>query len=409
MDELTQHRQILKPSRPLRVLLVAPSLGILGGQAIQAARLFDKLQEIPSLDVSMLPINPRLPGLLSKLQSIKYVRTLLTSLLYVTSLALRVNKYDLVHIFSASYFSFLLAPTPAVLIARLYGKKAILNYRSGEAEDHLQRWRWTAVPTIRLVDEIVVPSGYLVDVFSRFGLHARSIPNFVDTSNFRFRSRKPLRPVFLSTRNLEPLYNVGCTLRAFAIVQKRFPEARLTVAGDGSQRAALEDLASELGLRDIQFVGRVAPTQMPKLYDSADIYLNTPDIDNMPGSVIEAFASGLPVVTTNAGGIPYLIADGKNGLMTERGDHGRVAARAISLLENGTLALTIAENAYRDCGKYSWDSVRDEWMDLYCDVAFKDSPQQRQQGIDIRTVGKTRVPNDNGSRLVSPGTVSERD
>jgi glycosyltransferase involved in cell wall biosynthesis len=235
----------------------------------------------------------------------------------------------------------------------------------------LKSWRWTAVPTIRLVDEIVVPSSYLVDVFSRFGLHARSIPNFVDTNNFRFRSRTPLRPIFLSTRNLEPLYNVGCTLRAFGIVQKRFPNARLTVAGEGSQRSELELLARELRLRDVFFVGRISPSEMPKLYDSADIYLNTPDIDNMPGSIIEAFAAGLPVVTTNAGGIPYLVEDQRNGLMTERGDYSGIASRAIRLLECSTLGALIAETAHRECGRYSWDSVQGEWMNLYCDLSSR--------------------------------------
>lgn len=353
------------PPKPLRVLIVAPSLEILGGQAIQAARLLAKLRENLSLEVSMLPINPRLPGLLSKLQRIKYLRTLLTSLLYVTKLFARVKKYDLIHIFSASYFSFVLAPTPAILIARLYGRKTLLNYRSGEAEDHLSRWHRTAVPTIRLVDEIVVPSGFLVDVFARFGLRARSIPNFVDTSSFRFRGRSPLRPVFLSTRNLEPLYNVGCTLRAFGIVQKSFPDARLTVAGDGSQRAELENLANELGVRDVSFLGPVAPEQMPELYNAADIYLNSPEIDNMPGSIIEAFASGLPVVTTNAGGIPYIVRDGETGLMVQCGDYEAMASCAVRLLENPRLASRIVEKAREECCKYAWGIVRSEWHSLY--------------------------------------------
>src|SRR5204863_8487917 len=122
---------------------------------------------------------------------------------------------------SASYFSFLLAPTPAILVAKLYDKRIVLNYRSGEAADHLRRWRRTAIPTIRLVDEIAVPSDYLVDVLAQFELVSRPISNFVDTDHFSFRERNPLRPVFLSNRNFAPLYNVGCTLRAFAIIQRR--------------------------------------------------------------------------------------------------------------------------------------------------------------------------------------------
>lgn len=360
--------------RTLRVLMVAPSLDILGGQAVQAARLLENFSHEPGLEIQMQPVNPRLPGVLGRLQKIKYVRTVLTSIAYCAQLLWRVPRYDVLHIFSASYSSFVLAPTPAILVARLYGKRTMLNYRSGEAEDHLRQWRRTALPTIRLVDQIVVPSGYLVDVFGRFGFRARSIFNIVETTAFRFRERKPLRPVFFSNRNFEPLYNVACTLRAFGLVQKRFPEARLTLAGDGSQRVSLEALAHELNLRNVEFIGRVQPERMPELYDGADIYLNSPDIDNMPGSIIEAFAAGLPVVTTNAGGIPYIVTHEETGLMVERDDHAAMAREALRLLETEGLAAEIARRAHEECRKYSWKAVREEWLALYNGLAERRKP-----------------------------------
>jgi L-malate glycosyltransferase len=352
-------------SKKLRVLIVAPSLDILGGQAVQASRLLERLEKEEAIEVSFLPHNPRLPGPFRKLQSIKYARTIFTSLHYIVSLLARIPKYDVIHIFSASYLSFLLAPTPAVLIAKLYGKRVALNYRSGEAEDHLKRWRRTALPIIRLADEIVVPSGFLVDVFKQFNLSARSIFNIVDTNHFQFRLRDPLKPVFLSNRNLEPMYNVGCVLRAFAIIQRRFPDARLIVAGEGSQRAEMEKLARELELRGVEFAGRVEPEKMPDIYDAADIYLNSSNIDNMPGSIIEAFAAGLPVVTTDAGGIPYIVTNEKTGFLTPRNDHEAVAERAIRLLEDERLASRIAAVARDECRKYSWESVKNDWLDLY--------------------------------------------
>ena len=354
-----------RTKRRLRVLIVAPSLDILGGQAVQASRLLARLSKESDLSVSFLPHNPRLPAPFNKLQSIKYVRTIVTSLLYVALLLARVRKYDCIHIFSASYFSFLLAPTPAILIAKLYGKRVVLNYRSGEAEDHLKRWSRTALPVIRLADQIAVPSGYLVDVFRQFNLEARPVFNFVDTERFRFRKREPLRPDFLSNRNLEPMYNVACVLRAFAIIQRRFPEARLTVAGDGSQRAELERLSRELNLRGVRFAGRVSPEHMPDVYNAADIYLNSSDIDNMPGSIIEAFASGLPVVTTDAGGIPYIVTDEHTGLLVRCDDHLGLAERAIRLLENDRFASGIINRAHEECRKYNWDAVRNEWFNIY--------------------------------------------
>lgn len=350
--------------RRIRVLLVAPSLDILGGQAVQADRLLKYFQQEQELEVRFLPVNPRLPAPFRMLQRIKYIRSLVTSSWYAGSLLLRVPRHDVLHIFSASYWSFLLAPTPALLIGKLYRKKMILNYRSGEAEDHLTRWR-SAAPIVRLADVVAVPSGYLVEVFARFGIPARSIFNVVDTGRFRFRERVPLRPVFLSSRDLEPLYNVSCALRAFAVVQRAFPEASLTLLGDGRQRSELEQLAGRLQLNHVRFLGRVPHDKMPEFYDQADIYLNSPDLDNMPGSILEAFAAGTPVVSTNAGGIPYIVEHGKTGLLTPCGDHLALAANAIRLLENPALARSISLAARDQCRQYSWAAVREKWLGLY--------------------------------------------
>ena len=362
--------------KPIRLLLVAPSLRILGGQAVQANYLLQHLSREPMFEVSFVAHNPRLPGPLRLLQRIKYVRTIVTSLVYCLNLLLTVPKQDVIHVFSASYFSFLLAPTPAIFIARLFGKKVILNYHSGEAEDHLRCWPRTSVPIMRLADEVIVPSPYLVDVFRKFGLRATAVANIIDVDRFKFRERKPLQPIFLSNRNLYPLYNVACIVRAFAIIQQKFPKARLRIAGDGRQRAALEALVRELKLREVEFYGLVAPEKMSDLYDEAHVFLNSSNIDNMPGSILESFASGLPVVSTNAGGIPYIITHERTGLLVPKNDHDAMASWAIHLLESPALAESIAHNAYDESPSYTWEAVRETWLEAYMQLAGRKLPAE---------------------------------
>jgi len=360
-------------AEPVRVLIVAASLDILGGQAVQAERLVRHLQQEPSLQVSFLPINPRLPGKLRTLQSIKYVRTLTTSIYYCLNLLREVRKYDVIHIFSASYLSFLIAPTPAILISKLYGKKIVLNYHSGEAEDHLRRWRRSTIPILNLADEIVVPSEFLVRVFSTFGANACAIFNFIDLNKFSFRERDQLRPAFLSNRNLEAHYGVDCVLRAFALIQHQVPEAILSVVGEGSQRQALEDLKGELKLKHTSFTGRIEHEDIYQQYSTSDVYLNASKVDNQPLSILEAFACGLPVVTTDAGGIPDIVSDGETGFVVQVGDYRALAARAIKLLEDHNIATTIVRRARQECTKYTWKIVRDQWLHLYHSLAQKRS------------------------------------
>jgi glycosyltransferase involved in cell wall biosynthesis len=375
MTEATKHR--------LRVLVAAPSLDILGGQSRQAVRLIEALRKEPDLEIGFLPHNPRLPGILRPLQRIRYVRTVLTTLFYVMLLLWRVRKYDIIHIFCASYYSYSLSAIPALFIARLFAKRSILNYRSGEAEDHLENWR-SAVPTVKWADEVVVPSGYLVDVFARYGVRARAINNIVELERFSFRERNPLRPVFLTSRLLEPLYNVPCVLRAFAIIQERYPEAKLTVAADGWLRSDLEALARDLKLRNCDFIGFVPFDKMPALYDSADIYLSATNIDNMPSSLTESMACGLNVVTTDGGGaIPYIMTNEVTGLIVNRDDHEALAAAAIRLLNDNQLALRLVRNAHEASKKFTWPYIRVEWIDLYRELA-------REEGAAL-------TPNSHGS------------
>jgi phenylacetate-CoA ligase len=152
---------------------------------------------------------------------------------------------------------------------------------------------------VRFADALVSPSEYLAGVFRSYGLAAECIPNIIDARRFRYRERGPLRPVFLHNRGFEPLYNVACTLRAFAIVQKHYPQASMTLAHDGPGRGGIEQLARELGLRNVSFAGRVSQQRMVELYDEADIFWMSPNIDCMPLSVLESYAAGLPVIATS--------------------------------------------------------------------------------------------------------------
>lgn len=353
-------------SGTVRVLLVAPSIRYLGGQAVQARRLQTNLSSEQWVDVDLLAVDPMLPAPFAWLQKIKYVRTLVTSLSYVLTLIARVPRYDVVHAFSASYWSFLLAPVPAMLIGRCFGKRVIVNYRSGEAEDHLNRWGWHAIPLLRLAHVIVVPSGYLVDVFNRFGLTAISVPNFLDVSAIRYRERAPLRPVCLSNRNFEALYNIKGILQAFALIQRVHIDAELVVVGDGQMRDELRSYAVSLHLRNVTFTGAVPPEQMAAEYDRCDLYLNAPLIDNMPNSVIEAFAAGLPVVTSDAGGIPYIVRNEENGLLVPAGDAIALAEAALRVLADTALATRLSAQARDEALKrYTWHAVRRRWRAVY--------------------------------------------
>ena len=367
-----------QPSEKTKILIIAPGLPLVGGQAVQAQRLFENFRREPQLEVDLQPINPQVAP---RLQKIPYVRTIVTSVKYLFDLLRKIPRADIVHVFSAAYYGFVLSVVPAIVLAKLFGKKTIINYRSGEAETFFRGWGGRFLWLMRWADEVVSPSGYLVDVFQKFDVRGRSIFNIIDTGKFNFRERAVLRPVFLSNRSLESLYNIECIFRAFKIISRRFPDARLIVANDGIERENLKRAAREMNLQNVEFIGLVPHDKIAELYDSVDVYLNSPNFDCMPGSLIECFASGLPVVSTDAGGIPYIVADGETGLLVKTNDHEALAAKAIYLLENAAATRAITGSARRECAKYSWEAIRPQWLALYAKLAAELKGKNKPQAL----------------------------
>lgn len=368
---------------PRRIALVAASLEILGGQGIQARTLATELQK-DGFEVTFIPINPQFPRGLRWLRRYPYARTLLNQALFLPSL-LRLRRAEVAHVFSASYWSFLLSPVPAIVAARCLGKRIVLNYHSGEAEDHLARWGMFVHPWLRWVDEIVVPSEYLQRVFARYGHRARVIRNVVDTSAFRYRERLPLRPRFLSTRNLSPHYRVDNTLEAFALLKNRYPEATLTVVGYGSEEGRIRGLAASLGSEGIRFVGRVEAPAMPRLYDEAEIFLNSSEVDNQPVSILEAFAAGLPVVSTGTGGIAAMVREGETGFLVPPRNPAAMAKAVGSLLEDPHRALLLARRARQEVTSYTWSHVREAWATVYSGRTLSRGEEGRTDGLPPST------------------------
>jgi glycosyltransferase involved in cell wall biosynthesis len=351
-------------SKRLKVAVVAPSMRYIGGQAVQAELLLRLGRDDSELELSFIAADPPLPKVFAWAERIPGLRTILREPIYFLHLWRGLQDVDIAHIFSASYWSFLLAPTPAWLFAKLRGKRSVINYHSGEARDHLRRFR-SASFVLSQADEIVVPSGYLVDVFHEFGLNAVVVPNVADLSQFHYRDRCPLRPHLVCTRGFSPYYSVDVVVRAFAKVKEAYPEAKLDLVGGGPLEADVRKLVATLHLSDVNFTGVASRTEIGKCYDQADIFINASWLDNMPVSVIEAFAAGTPVVTTSPESMPYLVKHEQTGLLSPVGDEAALAANVVRLLRDPALAARLAQNAHRESAQYTWEEVRGQWLKVY--------------------------------------------
>jgi L-malate glycosyltransferase len=342
------------------VAIVGPIPPPYGGMALQCGALRDNLLR-EGVYAMIIPTNP---PLFLGLAKVRLLRTFLQTLVYLCRLVRIVSQVSVVHILAASYFYFFARVAPAVLLSRIFRRRVIINYRGGEALLFFSKYGWITQPVLRLASLITVPSPYLEKCFREQGFACAVVGNVIDLDRFKFRKRQQLRPRLLVTRNLEPMYNVKMALQAFAIVKREYKNCRIDIVGTGSEESKLKTWVEDNGLDSVFFHGAVRNDKMPTYLDEADILLNPTNVDNLPMSLIEAFASGLPVVSTQVGGIPDLVGE-ETALLVEAGNYREMADKILGLLENPVLAKNLIMSGKRLSENFSWDRIREKLLTIY--------------------------------------------
>jgi len=372
------------------VALVAPLPPPYGGMTLQAERLRSRLLA-EGVSLLVIPTNPQAPAGFGLLHRIPVLRTVIREAQYLFSLCrLFYRRVAVVHHLSASGLYFFLHSAPVLMLARIAGKRAILNYRGGRAADFLRAWSWLVVPLMRLADQVAVPSEFLQRVFASYGISSVLLPNIAEGGLFSFCERKAFFPRLLVTRNLEPMYNLECVLRAFRIVQTQCPEAVLGVVGSGSQEARLRHLVDELRLGGVTFYGAVRNQDLPAIYAQHDIYVNASSVDNFPGALVEAACSGLVIVTTRAGGIPDMLPDRERALLVPLNDHEALAQGALECLRNQQFAHKLAQAAHVWAGQFSWANVFPRLMECYGMAGSLPQVPPREEAISLLESSEVR-------------------
>jgi glycosyltransferase involved in cell wall biosynthesis len=346
------------------VAIISPFPPPYGGMALQAEKLYKKLAA-SGIKSFCVKANVSFPRLLKFLEKIKGVRTIVRSIIFVTNL-FSLNQATVIHIFGASHWYFFLVVAPSITIAHLMKKKIILNYRGGEAEEFLARWGLLAIPLLKKTNVIAVPSHFLKEIFEKVvKKEILVLPNLIDLETFQYRERTILKPIIVVSRQLEPRYNIACVLKAFRIIKEVYPASQLRIAGSGSEEHKLKALQQEMSLPDVSFLGAVSHEELARVYNECDVMVNPSNSDNFPGSILEAFACGLPVVTTRVGGIPFMVKEGETGILIAPHDHEGLAKGVISLLQNPDLAKSFSVNGRKVAEEYSWEKVKEVFLSMY--------------------------------------------
>lgn len=364
----------------IRIALVGPLPPPYGGMANQTRQLAELLRS-EGMTVELVRVNaPYRPAWIEHLHG---VRALFRLLPYLAQLWAAAGRNELFHIMANSGWSWHLYAAPAIWIAKLRGKAVVINYRGGEAEDFFSRAFACVKPTLKQADAIIVPSGFLAAIFAKRGFVTRIVPNIVNLERFAPIDlvTKPAAPHFLVARNLEPLYDNSTALRAFAIIRQRHPDARLTIAGSGPERELLERLADTLGIANaVTFAGRIDNADMPALYRTVHIAMNPSLADNMPISILEALASGVPVVSTNVGGVPFLVEHERTALLVAPGDADGMAAASLRILSDAGLARRLITAGQELAREFDWNRVRGRLFEAYHNALARD---RRLPGVEI--------------------------
>lgn len=212
----------------------------------------------------------------------------------------------------------------------------------------------------------ISPSRYLEYHFKQAGYQVSYIPNFIPIEKYHFIARKKLSPKILWVRAFHKIYNPSMAIQVLYNLLKYYPNAELCMVGtdsDGS-RSIIESQIKELNIENhILITGVLSKDQWIELSKNYDIFINTTNFDNMPVTVIEGMALGLPIISTNAGGLPYLLHDEEDALLVDIGDVNQMLSKIVRLLSDEELAYKLSTQGRKSAEQYDWASVKMLWSE----------------------------------------------
>lgn len=341
---------------PVSIAIIGPLPPPAGGMAVHTRQMAELLAS-EGLRVEIVQTNaPYRPAWLARIPLVRAAARLLP---YLVALWCAAGRNQLFHVMANSGWSWHLFAVPAVRLARLRGTPVVMTYHGGEAEAFLARSATIVTRTLRGVASLMVPSTFLQQIFARHGVETRIVPNVADLSSAAYRERLHQSSVrLLVARNLESVYGIETAIDTLHALRQAGCDARLSIAGSGPLLPQLKEQVERLGLVDrVTFTGRLDRTGMAELYARADILLNTSLADNMPLSLLEAMAAGIPVVSTNVGGIPHMVRDGLTAYLVPPRQPQAMAAAVLQLVGNPVAARDMAAAAHEDVKQYAWATI----------------------------------------------------
>jgi len=215
----------------------------------------------------------------------------------------------------------------------------------------------------------VAPSRYLFEEFRQAGFgNIKYIPNSIFLKDYSFKIREVIKPKLLWVRAFAEIYNPILAIKVLEELLKEYPDAELCMVGPEKDESFKECVNyAESNKLPVKFTGKLTKPEWTELSKDYDIFLNTTNVDNTPVSLIEAMALGIPIISTNVGGIPYLIKDKETGLLVPYKNKLAILDAIKSLLENPNLTEKLSRNARHQAEEYDWKIVKKEWKEVLLD------------------------------------------
>ena len=293
------------------------------------------------------------------------------------------DQYDVaqVDIYSGSAFVWAEAVCAAL---RLMKKPYVLSLHGGGLPTFASRWSRRVRYLLGSAHAVTTPSQYLLQAMKPYRSSMTLIPNSIDVSNYEFRHRTDPRPNLIWLRSLHRLYNPLQAVQVLAELRGDYSDARLVMVGPDKGDGSLQEVereAARLGVTDcLTLTGVIPKNEVPHRLRESDIFLNTANVDNTPISVLEALACGLCVVSTNVGGIPYLLHDTHDSLLTSPGDPQEMAAAVRSVLSQPGYAGSLSMNARKKTEQFDWSVTLPAWDDV-----LRKASQSNRSTTEVRS------------------------